>query len=723
MDYVDKGEGVSYRLIRSIACLRQVQHPHIISLLLVNIDPERNEILLFFDDAGTSLETLLDDGLKDRGLSFDVARRILWQLLQALVHCHAQGVTHRNLKPKYIFLQSSETNTQQTAQNGGAEYAAAHFDVTSESDKFSEDVIDSSFNRTDVQVRLADFNSVRWLATSTSEDDAEVIYGTDQVFGSSSPTVVTQPYRAPEILLGSSSYSSAIDVWACGCVFAEMVSGKLLFPGDSDIGQLVKIFELLGTPGLGACKEQWPGVENLPHFNHLFPAMRPKDVDLVCPVFKDEPEAKDLLLGMLQLDPKQRISAAEALHHPFFANMKFSSTDENLIKEPCRNSVKRAKVTQGDFCQRYGSCDAELFRSPMSPTPSQQMSTRNESIPDGTPSSSQLHYKASSELDLDGGAALWRSWLERERKKVHVSVYDNTCRLRAVCWLLAAATEFCRCDRTVHHATRILDEFLLKSSAVISNEPDPNNPLAISVAISALLLACKFQEVEIHSVDHFVRYSGFIFTQEFVLSTELRLCAELEFDFATPTSVDFLFVVLRRLHWPALYSVHRGQHKKVVALAHYLCELSLLSPSCACEPASLVASAALCLAIACLRTGIWHKGVPGAAQHPYQYWTASMEVVSTYKWSDLIPIIELLQAEHSRAYVHVNKAEGNASVVDTLSISDALSEKDTNFLFGISLIIRKFQHPRFLGVTHVPCFVPHEGGDLENAQSENFSAL
>ena len=76
-------------------------------------------------------------------------------------------------------------------------------------------------------------------ATAVTCISQEALYGTTHVSGACSPTVVTQPYRAPEILLGCTAYSTAIDMWALGCVFVEMCSGQILFAGDSDIGQIL----------------------------------------------------------------------------------------------------------------------------------------------------------------------------------------------------------------------------------------------------------------------------------------------------------------------------------------------------------------------------------------------------------------------------------------------------------------------------------------------------
>lgn len=124
--------------------------------------------------------------------------------------------------------------------------------------------------------------------------------------------MVTLWYRAPEILLGSKFYSTSVDVWSIGCIFAEMVIGKVVFPGDSEIDQLFRIFRVLGTP----TEATWPGVTQLPDYKNTFPKWTMKRLEEMVPNL--EPEGKDLLLKLLQYSPNQRISAKSALTHPYF---------------------------------------------------------------------------------------------------------------------------------------------------------------------------------------------------------------------------------------------------------------------------------------------------------------------------------------------------------------------------------------------------------------------
>ncbi|XP_036194786.1 cyclin-dependent kinase 3 isoform X2 [Myotis myotis] len=198
----------------------------------------------------------------------------LVKLLQGVNFCHAHRVIHRDLKPQNLLINEL-----------GA-------------------------------IKLADFGLARAfgvpLRTYTHE-------------------VVTLWYRAPEILLGCKFYSTAVDIWSIGCIFAEMVTCKALFPGDSEIDQLFRIFRTLGTPS----EATWPGVTQLPDYKGSFPKWTRKGLEDVVPNL--EPEGKDLLQQLLQYDPSQRISAKGALAHPYFSSMETSlAPHQCMLERFCR---------------------------------------------------------------------------------------------------------------------------------------------------------------------------------------------------------------------------------------------------------------------------------------------------------------------------------------------------------------------------------------------------
>ena len=135
--------------------------------------------------------------------------------------------------------------------------------------------------------------------------------------------MVTLWYRAPEILLGAKQYSCPVDMWSVGTIIPEMVTGHPLFPGDSEIDEIFKIFRLLGTPN----EMLWQGVSQLPDFKTNFPKWQPKALREAVPHPDRLNDAGlDLVQQMLAYTPNQRIVAKDALEHPYFHGL-----DKNTV--------------------------------------------------------------------------------------------------------------------------------------------------------------------------------------------------------------------------------------------------------------------------------------------------------------------------------------------------------------------------------------------------------
>ena len=275
-------------------------------------------------------------------------------------------------------------------------------------------------------------------------------------------------------------------------VFAEMATGSILFAGDSDIGQLFKIFDLLGTPGPGK-PVPWKGVQTLPYFNESFPAMRPKDLKAhpstaeLCACT----EAEDLLRRMLAFDPLERITAVDALRHPFLSGGLGSPA-------PPVRTMRRSSLLFTDT----------PTRSPLGGLGC----TSDDPVPD--------------DLCVWDG---WRTVETQQWARVHErlarsrrSAEDMTLRWfgdgpsrqlrreRAVLWMLRVSIEFCRCDRTLHLAVSVLDAVLNSrcpppaglfnddagTASAQTSTSSNSSPTAWTelIAVGALLLACKFQE-------------------------------------------------------------------------------------------------------------------------------------------------------------------------------------------------------------------------------------
>jgi cyclin-dependent kinase len=256
-------EGVPSTAIREISLLKELKDDNVVRLLdIVHAEAKLYLVFEFLDmDLKRYMESANNGTLPNgAGLGPEVVKKFTNQLLRGLHYCHSHRILHRDLKPQNL-------------------------------------LIDSEGN-----LKLADFGLARAfgipLRTYTHE-------------------VVTLWYRAPEVLLGSRHYSTAIDMWSVGCIMAEMVlRGAPLFPGDSEIDQIFRIFRILGTPN----EETWPGVKQLPDFKSTFPQW--SACDLTKTVVGLDEAGGNLLQSTLIYDTAKRISAKRALAHPYFDEPK-----------------------------------------------------------------------------------------------------------------------------------------------------------------------------------------------------------------------------------------------------------------------------------------------------------------------------------------------------------------------------------------------------------------
>ena len=147
--------------------------------------------------------------------------------------------------------------------------------------------------------------------------------------------MVTLWYRAPEILLGARQYACPVDIWSLGTIFAEMVTQRPMFPGDSEIDELFKIFRLLGTPN----EELWPGVSKLQDYKVTFPKWRPQPLASAMPAM--EAAGVDLAGRMLCYTPAARITAKASLDHPYFADLDRSIIGTKALPEQPRAAPAR----------------------------------------------------------------------------------------------------------------------------------------------------------------------------------------------------------------------------------------------------------------------------------------------------------------------------------------------------------------------------------------------
>ncbi|CAI0400501.1 unnamed protein product [Linum tenue] len=280
------------RILREIKLLRLLRHPDIVEIRHIMLPPSRREfrdIYVVFELMESDLHQVIkaNDDLTPEHYQF-----FLYQLLRGLKYIHTANVFHRDLKPKNILANA------------------------------------------DCKLKICDFG----LARVSFNDAPSAIFWTDYV--------ATRWYRAPE-LCGSffSKYTPAIDIWSIGCIFAEMLSGKPLFPGKNVVHQLDLMTDLLGTPPV----ESISRIRNEKARRYLSSMRKKQPVPFAQKFPNADPLALSLLERLIAFDPKDRPTAEEALADPYFNGLS------NVDREPSSQTIsklefefERRKLTKDD---------------------------------------------------------------------------------------------------------------------------------------------------------------------------------------------------------------------------------------------------------------------------------------------------------------------------------------------------------------------------------------
>lgn len=263
-------DGVPSSSLREVGLLKDLKHPNVLRLLDVQICG--TSLYLVFEHLDLDLKKLLDR--HTGGLPTGLVKSYMWQLLQGLAYCHARRVLHRDLKLQNL-------------------------------------LVDRKGN-----IKLADFGLARSISLPIRTYTHEV---------------VTLWYRSPELLLKATHYGPSVDLWSLGCIFAEMQTNRILFPGDSEIDQLYRIFRTLGTPD----ETTWPGFYSMPEYRR-FAKFSSRGLDSY--IGNEEPQALDLLVKFLTYDPATRISAKQALNHPYLEGAADIKPPMQKIFQPSQQS-------------------------------------------------------------------------------------------------------------------------------------------------------------------------------------------------------------------------------------------------------------------------------------------------------------------------------------------------------------------------------------------------
>lgn len=237
--------------LREVKSLMRLKHPNIVRL--IEVCREANKLFFVFEYMKENLYEMI----KHRTKLFPepTIRNISYQILQGLTYMHKAGYFHRDMKPENLLCSGPET------------------------------------------VKIADFGLAREIRSRPPFTDY----------------VSTRWYRAPEVLLRSTNYNSPIDMWAMGCIMAEVYTFRPLFPGTSEVDEIFKICSILGTPLQNTWKE---GLKLAGLMKFKFPTMVPTDLNSLIP--NASRDGIELINQMLAWDPQARITATQALASKYF---------------------------------------------------------------------------------------------------------------------------------------------------------------------------------------------------------------------------------------------------------------------------------------------------------------------------------------------------------------------------------------------------------------------
>eukprot|EP00696_Hemimastix_kukwesjijk_P006231 gnl/Hemi2/1788_TR634_c0_g1_i1.p1 gnl/Hemi2/1788_TR634_c0_g1~~gnl/Hemi2/1788_TR634_c0_g1_i1.p1 ORF type:complete len:350 (-),score=35.69 gnl/Hemi2/1788_TR634_c0_g1_i1:72-1121(-) len=269
------------RTYREVMFLRQLSHPTIVRLLSMSKANNDRDLYMAFEFMETDLHHAIH-----RGILEEIHKKfIIYQTLKALKYLHSAELLHRDLKPSNILLNAN------------------------------------------CSVKLCDFGLARSLLDFDTQSHALTDY------------VATRWYRAPEILLGSTCYTKGVDMWSVGCIIGELFMGRSLFPGTSTTNQLERILALTGHPSpedTASLKSEFADT--------ILSSLTIPDHHPITEVFPKAPKlVMDLMRRLLQFNPNKRLTAEEALRHPYineFRNPAEEILSEHVIRVRVDDNIK-----------------------------------------------------------------------------------------------------------------------------------------------------------------------------------------------------------------------------------------------------------------------------------------------------------------------------------------------------------------------------------------------
>ncbi|EDO49500.1 predicted protein [Nematostella vectensis] len=268
--------------MREVKMLKQLKHPNLVNLL--EVFKRKRKLHLVFEYCDQTVLNVLDK--HPNGVNEDTVKNIIYQTLKAVDFCHSHNCIHRDVKPENILITKNYI------------------------------------------IKLCDFGFARLISRYPGEDYTDY--------------VATRWYRAPELLVGDTAYGPPVDVWAIGCVFAELLVGQPLWPGRSDVDQLYLIKKTLGN--------LIPRHIQIFSQNHFFRGLQIPEPTTREPLEMKyshiSTDALSFMKGCLVMEPNDRLTCEELLDHKYFKDSRDlfeSELQEKIPKNQQSQNLKSKK--------------------------------------------------------------------------------------------------------------------------------------------------------------------------------------------------------------------------------------------------------------------------------------------------------------------------------------------------------------------------------------------
>eukprot|EP01066_Platyproteum_vivax_P015876 Platyproteum_vivax@DN6955_c0_g1_i2.p1 len=344
--------------IREVRVLKQfLNNPHIVQLYETVYNPVTCRLSLVFE----LMDMNLLESICGRSVPFseDRVRRVIYQVLLALKALHKNMIMHRDIKPENILLKNSVVKLSDFGSSSFIEYKECPLN----NGGFCLECLKHDRK---TQAVVEDRGVYRQCTTSKNESEMKprgrsILVKARRALVTMTDYIATRWYRAPEVLLTNGFYSIESDIWAVGCVMFELLTLKVLFPGGSETEMTQLILEVLGTPSFKDVDELfcYQGQKRLvARESFCYPNEPGVGIDCQLPP-EISHDCRDLLSKMLRFSPLQRISAEDALRHPFFDPVRANKLPG--LKGACTMGAK----STGRFTVKNAPAAVKPFKKPL----------------------------------------------------------------------------------------------------------------------------------------------------------------------------------------------------------------------------------------------------------------------------------------------------------------------------------------------------------------------